>query len=139
MSLINNHHILMPLDPKRLATLLFALSHEPRTVTLATEITEVRSQPTADRAMIDIMVMTRDERLAIGELNADEDLPLRPSITGERELFGIDEHWREEIRVVFRKKTSRSIPVVLSLIAGSDTKTLPQRHQLSEVVCVVIG
>ena len=61
----------MPSDPKRLATLLFALSHEPRTVTLATEITEVRSQPTADRAMIDIMVMTRDERLAIGELNAD--------------------------------------------------------------------
>lgn len=114
----------------------------------------------ADRAMIDILVETRESRLAVIELKADEDihLPLQgvdywsrvawhqsrgefaqfgyfpgreissqkpqlmlvapalrlhpttdtilrylsPEI--EWEVLGIDEHWREEIRVVFRKR-----------------------------------
>jgi hypothetical protein len=118
----------------------------------------------ADRAMIDILAVTRESRLAVIELKADEDihLPLQgvdywsrvawhqsrgefaqfgyfpdyqispqkpllllvapalrvhpttdiilrylsPEI--EWEVLGIDEHWREEIRVVFRKKPSRA-------------------------------
>ncbi len=118
----------------------------------------------ADRAMIDILAETRDSRLAVIELKADEDihLPLQgvdywsrvawhqsrgeftqfgyfpgretsqqkpllmlvapalhvhpttdailrylsPEI--DWELLGIDEHWREEIRVVFRKKPQRT-------------------------------
>jgi hypothetical protein len=116
----------------------------------------------ADRAMIDVLAMTRENRLAIVELKADEDihLPLQgvdywsrvawhqsrgeftrfgyfggeeistrapllllvapalhvhpatdtilrylsPKI--EWELLGIDEHWREGVRVVFRKRAS---------------------------------
>jgi hypothetical protein len=116
----------------------------------------------ADRAMIDVLTITRDHRLAVIELKADEDihLPLQgvdywarvawhqergefrrfgyfpgqeismlkpllflvapalhvhpssdtilrylsPEI--EWELLGIDEHWREEIKVVFRKRAS---------------------------------
>jgi hypothetical protein len=116
----------------------------------------------ADRAMIDILTMTRERRLAVIELKADEDihLPLQgvdswsrvawhqsrseftrfgyfsggeisslapllllvapalhvhpttdtilrylsPKI--EWELLGIDEHWREGVRVVFRKRAS---------------------------------
>ncbi len=116
----------------------------------------------ADRAMIDILAVTREARLAVIELKADEDihLPLQgvdywsrvawhqsrgefaqfgyfpgreispqkpllmlvapalhvhpttdtilrylsPEI--DWEVLGIDEHWREEIRVVFRKKTA---------------------------------
>jgi hypothetical protein len=113
----------------------------------------------ADRAMIDVLAMTRDRRLAVIELKADEDLhlplqgvdywsrvawhqsrgelakygyfpggelsPERPllilvapalhvhpatdtilhylSPEIEWELLGIDEHWREGVRVVFRK------------------------------------
>ena len=118
----------------------------------------------ADRAMIDILAATRESRLAVIELKADEDihLPLQgvdywsrvawhqsrgefaqfgyfpgrdispqkpllmlvapalhvhpttdtilrylsPEI--DWELLGIDEHWREEIRVVFRKKPVRA-------------------------------
>jgi hypothetical protein len=114
----------------------------------------------ADRAMIDILAATRESRLAVVELKADEDihLPLQGvdywsrvawhqsraefarfgyfpgrEISAEKpllmlvapalhvhpttdtilrylspeiewELLGIDEHWREEIRVVFRKR-----------------------------------
>jgi hypothetical protein len=116
----------------------------------------------ADRAMIDILASTRERRLAVIELKADEDihLPLQaldywsrvawhqsrgefpkfgyfpgrelseqkpllllvapalrvhpttdtilrylsPEI--EWELLGIDEHWREQLRVVFRKRAS---------------------------------
>ncbi len=116
----------------------------------------------ADRAMIDVLALTRENRLAVIELKADEDihLPLQgvdywsrvawhqnrgefrkfgyfpghevspqkpllllvapalhvhpatdtilrylsPEI--EWELLGIDEHWREGVRVVFRKRAS---------------------------------
>lgn len=114
----------------------------------------------ADRAMIDILVMTQTNRLAVIELKADEDihLPLQgvdywarvawhqareelatygyfPSYEAsaekpllmlvapalhvhpstdtvlrylspeiEWELIGIDEHWRDELRVIFRKR-----------------------------------
>ncbi len=118
----------------------------------------------ADRAMIDILAVTREARLAVIELKADEDLhlPLQgvdywsrvvwhqsrgefaqfgyfpgreislqkpllllvapalhvhpttdtilrylsPEI--DWEVLGIDEHWREEIRVVFRKRPVRA-------------------------------
>jgi len=118
----------------------------------------------ADRAMIDVLAETRESRLAVIELKADEDihLPLQgvdywsrvawhqsrgefrqfgyfpgrviseekpllllvapalhvhpttdtilrylsPEI--EWEVLGIDEHWREEIRVVFRKRPVRT-------------------------------
>ena len=118
----------------------------------------------ADRAMIDILAVTREARLAVVELKADEDihLPLQgvdywsrvawhqsrgefaqfgyfpgsetapqkpllmlvapalrlhpttdtilrylsPEI--DWEVLGIDEHWREEIRVVFRKRPPRT-------------------------------
>jgi hypothetical protein len=118
----------------------------------------------ADRAMIDILALTRDSRLAVIELKADEDihLPLQgldywsrvawhqsrgeltqfgyfpgreilaqkpllmlvapalhvhpttdtilrylsPDI--DWEVLGIDEHWREEIKVVFRKRPLRA-------------------------------
>jgi len=116
----------------------------------------------ADRAMIDILAATREGRLAVVELKADEDihLPLQGldywsrvawhqargeftkfgyfpgrEISAEKpllmlvapalhvhpatdtilryfspeiewELLGIDEHWREELRVVFRKRAS---------------------------------
>jgi len=117
----------------------------------------------ADRAMIDILAVTRESRLAVIELKADEDihLPLQgvdywsrvagtraaenlpnsaisritrspaetslaagrarsarasdhrhyPALSVARNrvgVLGIDEHWREEIRVVFRKKPSRA-------------------------------
>ena len=119
----------------------------------------------ADRAMIDVLTTTRDGRLAVVELKADEDihLPLQgldywsrvawhharsefprfgyfpdlelsaedpllflvapalhvhpatdtllryvsPEI--EWELVGIDEHWREGVKVVFRKKTGKKL------------------------------
>jgi hypothetical protein len=117
----------------------------------------------ADRAMIDILTETREGRLAVIELKADEDihLPLQGvdywsrvawhqsrgefaqfgyfpgrEISAEKpllmlvapalhlhpttdtilrylspeidwEVLGIDEHWREEIRVVFRKRPPR--------------------------------
>jgi hypothetical protein len=117
-----------------------------------------------DRAMIDVLGLTHDKRLAVLELKANEDihLPLQgidywarvnwhhrrgefrqfgyfagcelspeppllllvapalhvhpatdallryisPDI--EVELLGIDEHWREELRVIFRKRNSRN-------------------------------
>jgi hypothetical protein len=118
----------------------------------------------ADRAMIDILAETREARLAVIELKADEDLhlpmqgvdywsrvawhqsrgefaqfgyfpgreisPLKPllmlvapalhlhpttdtilrylSPEIDWEVLGIDEHWREEIRVVFRKRPERA-------------------------------
>jgi len=118
----------------------------------------------ADRAMIDILAVTRDARLAVIELKADEDLhlplqgvdywsrvlwhqsrgefaqfgyfpgrelsPQKPllmlvapalhvhpttdtilrylSPEIDWEVLGIDEHWREEIRVVFRKRPVRT-------------------------------
>ena len=118
----------------------------------------------ADRAMIDILAITREARLAVIELKADEDthLPLQgvdywsrvawhqsrgefaqfgyfpgPEISPQKpllmlvapalhvhpttdtilrylspeidwEVLGIDEHWREQIRVVFRKRPPRS-------------------------------
>lgn len=120
----------------------------------------------SDRAMIDILAETREARLAVIELKADEDihLPLQGvdywsrvvwhqsrgeftqfgyfpgrEISAQKpllmlvapalhlhpttdtilrylspeidwEVLGIDEHWREEIRVVFRKKPAR-VPV----------------------------
>jgi hypothetical protein len=123
----------------------------------------------ADRAMIDILAVTRDARLAVIELKADEDihLPLQGvdywsrvvwhqnreefaqyGYFPERELsnqkpllmlvapalhvhpttdtilrylspeidwevLGIDEHWREEIRVVFRKRPPRSAAMAI--------------------------
>jgi hypothetical protein len=124
----------------------------------------------ADRAMIDILAETRDARLAVIELKADEDihLPLQgvdywsrvawhqsrgefaqfgyfpgreiparkpllmlvapalhvhpttdtilrylsPEI--EWEVLGIDEHWREDIKVVFRKKPLRTPYLAIS-------------------------
>lgn len=123
----------------------------------------------ADRAMIDVLAMTRTNRLAVIELKADEDihLPLQGvdywsrvwwhqdrgefarfgyfpgrQIAAEKpllmlvapafhvhpstdtilryfspeiewELLGIDEHWREELKVVFRKRGRDSMaPVV---------------------------
>jgi hypothetical protein len=123
----------------------------------------------ADRAMIDILATTRDARLAVVELKADEDihLPLQgvdywsrvawhqsrgefakfgyfqgqeispqkpllmlvapafhvhpttdtilrylsPEI--EWELLGIDERWRDEIRVVFRKRPARATALAI--------------------------
>jgi hypothetical protein len=118
----------------------------------------------ADRAMIDILATTRDARLAVIELKADEDLhlplqgldywsrvawhqsrgefaqfgyfpgreisPQKPllmlvapalhlhpttdtilrylSPEIDWEVLGIDEHWREEIKVVFRKRPVRT-------------------------------
>lgn len=118
----------------------------------------------ADRAMIDILAITYEARLAVVELKADEDLhlplqgvdywsrvawhqsrgefsqfgyfpgreisPQKPllllvapalhvhpstdtilrylSPTIDWELLGIDEHWREEIKVVFRKRPVRT-------------------------------
>ncbi len=118
----------------------------------------------ADRAMIDILAVTREARLAVIELKADEDLhlplqgvdywsrvvwhqsrgeftqfgyfpgreisPQKPllllvapalhvhpttdtilrylSPEIDWEVLGIDEHWREEIRVVFRKRPVRT-------------------------------
>lgn len=116
----------------------------------------------ADRAMIDVLALTRENRLAVIELKADEDLHLplqgvdywarvawhqsrgeftrfgyfpglelseqkpllllvapalhvHPSTDTilqylspeiEWELLGIDEHWREGVRVIFRKRAS---------------------------------
>jgi len=129
-----------------------------------TVYTQVPAFAAADRAMIDILAATRESRLAVIELKADEDihLPLQgvdywsrvawhqsrgefaqfgyfpgceispqkpllmlvapalhvhpttdtilrylsPEI--DWEVLGIDEHWREEIRVVFRKKPVRA-------------------------------
>ncbi len=118
----------------------------------------------ADRAMIDILAVTREARLAVIELKADEDLhlplqgvdywsrvvwhqsrgefaqfgyfpgreisPQKPMLLlvapalhvhpttdtilrylspeVDWAVLGIDEHWREEIRVVFRKRPRRS-------------------------------
>lgn len=120
----------------------------------------------ADRAMIDVLAPTRENRLAVIELKADEDLHLplqgvdywarvawhqsrgefarfgyfpgmelsvqkpllmlvapalhvHPSTDTilrylspeiEWELLGIDERWREELRVVFRKRAQRDSP-----------------------------
>ncbi len=127
----------------------------------------------ADRAMIDILAVTREARLAVIELKADEDLhlPLQgvdywsrvvwhqtrgefaqfgyfpghelsqqkpllllvapalhvhpttdtilhylsPEI--DWEVLGIDEHWREEIRVVFRKRPPRGSGLTSSSLA----------------------
>ncbi len=124
----------------------------------------------ADRAMIDVLATTRENRLAVIELKVDEDihLPLQgvdywsrvawhqsrgefaqfgyfsereisaqkpllmlvapalhvhpttdtilrylsPEI--EWEVLGIDEHWREEIRVVFRKRPVRMASMAIS-------------------------
>ena len=121
----------------------------------------------SDRGMIDILGITRESRLAVIELKADEDLhlplqgvdywsrvawhqsrgefsrygyfpgqqisPKKPllflvapalhvhpttdtilrylSPDLDWELLGIDEHWREEIRVVFRKKRTAALPM----------------------------
>jgi hypothetical protein len=121
----------------------------------------------ADRAMIDILTLSREARLAVLELKADEDihLPLQGldywarvewhrardeflkfGYFGGRELspqapllfliapafhvhpatdailryispdidwtfVGIDEHWREGLRVVFRKRPTASLPI----------------------------
>jgi hypothetical protein len=118
----------------------------------------------SDRAMIDILAVTQETRLALIELKADEDIhlplqgvdywsrvawhqsrgefqkfgyfpsreiaPQRPRLLLiapalhvhpttdtilwylspeiEWEVLGIDEHWREQIRVVFRKRPSRA-------------------------------
>jgi hypothetical protein len=127
----------------------------------------------ADRAMIDILAETREARLAVVELKADEDihLPLQgvdywsrvawhqsrgeltkfgyfpgrelspqkpllllvapalhihpttdtilrylsPEI--DWEVIGIDEHWREEIKVIFRKRPVRVQPLTHSALA----------------------
>jgi len=129
----------------------------------------------ADRAMIDILAVTREARLAVIELKADEDLhlplqgvdywsrvlwhqsrgefaqfgyfpgreisPQKPllllvapalhvhpttdtilrylSPEIDWELLGIDEHWREEIRVVFRKRPPRGSGVTSPNLAIS--------------------
>ena len=134
---------------------------------------EVPAFAAADRAMIDILAVTREARLAVIELKADEDLhlPLQgvdywsrvvwhqsrgefaqfgyfpghelsqqkpllllvapalhvhpttdtilrylsPEI--DWEVLGIDEHWREEIRVVFRKRPVRGSGLTSSTLA----------------------
>jgi hypothetical protein len=130
---------------------------------------QVPAFASADRAMIDVLAETRDGRLAVIELKADEDihLPLQGldywsrvawhqsrgefarfgyfpgrEISQQKpllmlvapafhlhpttdtilrylspdldwELLGIDEHWREEIRVVFRKKPQRTTSLAI--------------------------
>jgi len=138
----------------------------------------------ADRAMIDVLTMTKPGRLVVVELKADEDihLPLQgldywsrvewhhargefqrfgyftgrelsteapllflvapalhvhpatdvllryisPEI--EWEFVGIDEHWREGVKVVFRKRAE-----IRSPHAGAELRRLPQ-VQLREVI-----
>ncbi len=126
----------------------------------------------SDRAMLDVLTLTREERLTVIELKADEDIhlplqgldywsrvawhqsrgefekfgyfqghtlsPKKPllllvapalhvhpatdtmlrylSPTIEWELLGIDERWREELRVAFRKRPVRE-PALASMIA----------------------
>jgi hypothetical protein len=127
--------------------------------------TQMPAFAAADRAMIDILAVTREARLAVIELKADEDiyLPLQgvdywsrvawhqsrgefaqfgyfagSEISTQKpllmlvapalhvhpttdtilrylspeidwEVLGIDEHWREELRVVFRKRPPRTL------------------------------
>ena len=166
------NHALWRMHPERwLESLVFGnIGALDRRLLAETVYAQVPAFAAADRAMIDILAATRDARLAVIELKADEDihLPLQgvdywsrvawhqsrgefaqfgyfpgheisqqkpllmlvapalhvhpttdtilrylsPEI--EWEVFGIDEHWREEIRVVFRKRPVRapaSLPI----------------------------
>ncbi len=165
------HHPLFRLHPERwLESLVVAdvsliderLAVDPASRSLYSQVPAFSA---ADRAMIDVLTTTRDGRLAVVELKADEDihLPLQgldywsrvawhharnefprfgyfpdrelsaedpllflvapalhvhpatdvllryisPEI--EWELVGIDEHWREGVKVVFRKRPKREL------------------------------
>jgi hypothetical protein len=160
------NHALWRMHPERwLESLVFGdIGALDRRLLAETVYAQVPAFAAADRAMIDILATTREARLAVIELKADEDihLPLQgvdywsrvawhqsrgefaqfgyfpgqqiseqkpllmlvapalhvhpttdtilrylsPEI--EWEVFGIDEHWREEIRVVFRKRPVRA-------------------------------
>jgi hypothetical protein len=160
------NHVLWRMHPERwLESLVFdnvaALDGRLRSEPVYAQVPAFAA---ADRAMIDILAITREARLAVIELKADEDihLPLQgvdywsrvawhqsraefaqfgyfqgqeisqqkpllmlvapalhvhpttdtilrylsPAI--DWEVLGIDEHWREEIRVVFRKRPQRT-------------------------------
>jgi hypothetical protein len=160
------NHGLWRMHPERwLESLVFAnIAALDGRLRLESVYAQVPAFAAADRAMIDILAVTRETRLAVIELKADEDihLPLQgvdywsrvawhqsrkefaqfgyfpgreispqkpllmlvapalhvhpttdtvlrylsPEI--DWEVLGIDEHWREEIRVVFRKKPVRT-------------------------------
>jgi hypothetical protein len=156
----------------------------------------------SDRAMIDVLTVTREGRLAVVELKADEDihLPLQGldywsrvawhQARGEFQRFGyfpgkelsteepllfrvspalhvhpatdtllhyispavrwtlvgIDERWRKEVKVVFRKRALRDFRLTiddLEISLRSCFRPCAQEpeynHQLSEVIGVVIG
>ncbi len=159
------NHALWRMHPERwLESLVFAYIAALDSRLRASPVyAQVPAFAAADRAMIDVLATTRDARLAVIELKADEDihLPLQgvdywsrvawhqsrgefaqfgyfpgqqisqlkpllmlvapalrvhpttdtilrylsPEI--DWEVLGIDEHWREEIRVVFRKRPTR--------------------------------
>ena len=160
------NHALWRMHPERWMESLVARSIAALDGRLRPEFvyTQVPAFAACDRAMIDILAETREARLAVIELKADEDihLPLQgvdywsrvawhqsrgefahfgyfpgreisaqkpllmlvapalhlhpttdtilrylsPEI--EWEVLGIDEHWRDEIRVVFRKRPPRT-------------------------------
>jgi hypothetical protein len=160
------NHVLWRMHPERWLESLIACNLAALDGRLLPEpaYAQVPAFAAADRAMIDILATTRDARLAVVELKADEDihLPLQgvdywsrvawhqgrgefaqfgyfpgreispqkpllmlvapalhvhpttdtilrylsPEI--DWEVLGIDEHWREEIKVVFRKRPPRS-------------------------------
>lgn len=160
------NHALWRMNPERWLESLVALNIAALDSRLQPETVyaQVPAFAAADRAMIDILGMTREARLAVVELKADEDIQLPMQgvdywsrvawhqsrgefsrfgyfpgreISAQKpllmlvapalrvhpttdtilrylspeidwEVLGIDEHWREEIRVVFRKKPTLS-------------------------------
>jgi hypothetical protein len=160
------NHALWRMHPERwLESLVFAdiaaLDGRLRTEAVYAQVPAFAA---ADRAMIDILALTRESRLAVIELKADEDIhlplqgvdywsrvswhqhrgefarfgyfsgceisPLKPLLVLvapalhlhpttdtilrylspeiDWEVLGIDEHWRQEIKVVFRKRHQRT-------------------------------
>ena len=160
------NHALWRMHPERWMESLVARSIAALDGRLRPEFvyTQVPAFAACDRAMIDILAETREARLAVIELKADEDIhlplqgvdywsrvawhqsrgefahfgyfpgreisarkPLLMLVTPalhlhpttdtilrylspeiEWEVLGIDEHWRDEIRVVFRKRPPRT-------------------------------
>jgi len=160
-------HPLWRMQPERWLESLVFKNLEALDVRLRNECvySQVPAFSAADRAMIDVLALTRENRLAVIELKANEDLHLplqgvdywsRVAWHQERgefrkfgyfrgvelsaqkpllllvapafhvhpatdtilrylsrdiewELFGIDEHWREGVRPVFRKRASDAV------------------------------
>ena len=165
------NHALWRMHPERWLESLVAANITVLDARLRSEFVyaQVPAFAAADRAMIDILAETRDARLAVIELKADEDihLPLQgvdywsrvawhqsrgefaqfgyfpgrqisahkpllmlvaPALHVhpttdtilrylsheiEWEVLGIDEHWREEIKVVFRKRPPRGLRLAI--------------------------